>query len=129
MKNITLISLCLLLQSCLYMSIKQDTKFDESKVWPVKFESKEASELFFTKIKIIDIKNYRGSYMKEDSLMIPFVAFKNHKTFYETEYNNSKIKEADTNSDGIITFKEAQNLKYERAGLVKHSVTLVVKEN
>ena len=116
-----------MLQSCLYMSTKQDTQFNQSALMPVKFESKEASDLFFSKTKIIDIKKYKGSYMKEDSLMIPFIAFKNHRVFYETEYTNSKIREADINSDGVITLKEAKDLKYERAAL--RSVTFVVKEN
>lgn len=61
--------------------------------------------------------------------MIPFIAFKSHKTFYETEYTNSKIREADTDSNGIITLREAKDLRYERASLVKRSVTLTVKED
>ena len=116
-------------QSCVYISVKQDSKFNQSQLLRIRFESKEASDLFYLKIKIIDIKNYKGSYIKEDSLMIPFIAFKSHKTFYETEYTNSKIREADTDSNGIITLREVKDLRYERASLVKRSVTLTVKED
>lgn len=117
------------LQGCIYMSMKQTTEFDEPSAKPIKFESKEASNLFFLKTKIVDIRKYKGPYLKEDSLMIPFIAFKNNRTFYETQYNNSKIVEADTNSDQIITLKEAENLKYERAALSNRSLTLIIKEN
>ena len=118
----------IMLPGCLYMSIQQDTNFNNSAPLPVKFESKEAADLFFLKTRIIDMKNYKGPYMKEDGLMIPFIAFKNHRTFYETEYTNSKIKETDINSDGLITLKETKNLKYERAALIKRSMTVVKEE-
>lgn len=122
MAKMSILSLtALLLQSCLYISVKNNTEFDKNVVSPIKFESRQASNLFYLKTKIHNLSKYKGAYAKRDSFMIPFIAYKNHTTFYKTEYINSRIKEADYNADGIITLKEAKSLKYEKGASLSSS--------
>lgn len=123
-KIAALLLITLSLSSCLYMSSKKESVFDKNLLTPVKFESSEASSIFFETIKINNIEAYKGPFMKEESTMIPFIYFKSNKIFYETEYTNYKIKEADTNSDGVISLKEAKNLRNKN-----YSVVIVTKVN
>jgi len=115
------------LQSCLYISTGHDTNFSKSDLNPIKFESREAAELFFAKTKIVDVGKYRGSYMKQDTIIIPFIALSNHTVFYETQYYNAKIKEADFNADGVITLQEAKKLQYEKGALINCSADLILR--
>ncbi|MFT6107024.1 MAG: hypothetical protein ACJA0S_000564 [Rickettsiales bacterium] len=113
MKNVlSALILLIHLSGCIYMSSNQKIKTDKNEEISVKFESSAASSVFHSKIEIHNLGKYRGIHAEINSVMIPFLVFINHRTFFKTEYYNYKIKQTDINKDGIVTLKEANKLRF-----------------
>jgi len=92
------------------MSFKKQLVTDETQRIPIKFESADASNVFYSKLWP---KNGLPDdrYVGVKKFTIPFIVMIDHTIIYETAYYNSVVRRADTNGDGIITLKEAIGLQ------------------